>query len=668
MISRRHLMRATGIAGLTFGGASAARGKVPDALRDLSDLAQQPPTPHPVHVPGQGWFEAATDDRPIDGILRVAGPDGVQWRRIGAHGTLQPAWFAQAQDGPDDALRLGRAIAHAEAHGPLAIDLGAARYDCRSRLVIDPTAVILRGNGAVLDFAEMPEPPRRDSLATLQYVKAAPGWRWQDDALHSDPAGSDALTLPLPLPQSGRVRIAVTLGALSGWQDYPAVFVTLNAADGTQLGGTTLLAPGQSIFEVEDHPAAATLTLRADGAARIDALMVTPQATREAILIRATKTSRQYGHKWLEGIEIAGPGGGTALHGLRFQTEADAMSSRLQLRDVTVRGFHTGMILSHRAYLIRAAGLRIACGVGLHFLGGSRDAGEMITLTDSVIDGGRIAILNNGAEFVLSGTSIDFVDQVVVGSGRVLLQGCHLEVNRPKAADAPLFDVGHGHIDIAGGTFMVTGADFDAGNQCDYIFALQSRAATAAMKEVTVYNLRSQSGALAGGPGRLDVSFVRGRRPRHMAPLVQHRADRNLLGAAPFDLRSSDTPLGAAVPYSNPDATLIIDAGTRHLWVVGQCQPGAEVGVFFRIRSDTPGTLYATVQALRGDARVAIGDSWPVTVTPDWSTYRNNSANTHPEAAGDGRMPAGFIEIALWLDLSQITGPVECEAFFLCAV
>ncbi|WP_394155127.1 hypothetical protein [Loktanella salsilacus] len=668
MISRRHLMRATGIAGLTLGGTNAAQAQVAGSLRELSDLAQLPATPAPVHVPGQGWFEAVADDRPIDGVLRVAGPDGVHWHRMGPQGTLDPAWFAQPDDGPDDALCLARAIAHADAYGPFEIALGAKRYDCRSRLIVDPTTVILRGTGAVLDFAEMPEPPRSESLAALQNIKAAAGWHWQGDALHSDPAGSDALTLPLALPQGGRIRIAVTLGALSGWQDYLAVFVTLATADGAQLGGTTLLAPGQSILEVEDHPAAATLSLRADGAARIDALTVTTHGLQEAILIRATRNSRQYGHKWLEGIEIAGPGGGTALHGLRFQTQAAAMSSRLQLRDVTVRGFQTGLVLSHRAYLIRATNLRIACDVGLHFIGGSRDAGEMITLQDSVIDGGKIAILNDGAEFVLTGSSIDFVDQVVVGTGRVLLQGCHLEVNRPKAANAPLFDIGHGHIDIAGGTFLVTGVDFDRGNQCDHIFALRSRAATAAMREVSIYNLRSQSGALAGGPGRLDVSYLRGRRPRHMAPLVQHRADRNLLGAAPFDLRHSDAPLGPMLPYvAGDDQTVIIGAGTRHLWAVGMAVQGAEVGAYFRVRSQTPGTLIATVQALQRDRRMALGDSWPVSVTSEWSIYRNNTANTHPEAAGDGRMPAGFSNVALWLDMSQMTGPVEIEGIFLCA-
>ena len=669
MISRRAVIYATGAAAAALGGISARPANAAvSALPQLGKLAETPASASPAFIAGQGWFETALAEGEADGILRIAGADGQHWLRSNFAGALHPAWFAETADGPDDALRIQRAIDHAVHYGPFAIELGAARYNCLTRLVIDPTRIALQGAGAVLDFSAMQEPAQEPPVATLDDLAADVGWRREDGTFLRDEGEETSLIHELPLPLEGRYRVSLVVEALSGNSDFPALKVSLGEPKDTASGSITVTAPGQYDFEVEGPLPSARLTLGTDAAVRIKSLTVEAQGIRECMLIAADGSSAQYGHKWMTGIEVKGPGTGTALHGLRFETLADSRSSRYDLRDVTVRGFQTGFVFSHRSYLIRFTSLRCACDVGFHFLGGLSDAGELITLNGCVIDGGRIAVLNNDAEVAMFGTAIDFVDQVLVGAGRLTLHGCHLEVNRPKAADKPLFDLGRGTVSLEGGSFMVTGSGFEQGNLCDHIFELRSRGAVASMRNVSIYNLRSQSGALAGGPGRLDTALMRGSRPRHMAPIVQFDSARNLLGPLPHDLRVSATATGEFARFPTATDSFKVSPTHRYIWLFGRAPAGVELGLSLRLRSDTPGRVQVILQAFNGDVRAHIGDSWPVDVTKDWQKYTNNTANTHPASALDGRVPAGYGEVAMMLDLSALEGTIEIEDCFLCSV
>lgn len=671
MISRRALMRAAGLATAAAGGAMAGpvRGQTAGSRLRLADLGALPTDASPVHVPGHGWFEAVRALEEADGIVRIATEGGHHWQRIGFAGALQPAWFVAPEDGPDDALAIQRACDHASRFGPFAIDLGNTRYTCLTPLRVDPTRMALRGVGAVLDFADRPEPAIAEPLVILSDLTPFLGWQFDNGALSVDAGETLPQTHFLALADEGRYRVTLVIGALEGDDDFPALEVAVFGANRTRLGGITAIAPGRYDFEVEGPQSAANLSLETTASVRIDALSISAQGWRECVLVGSGEASPQYGHKWMEGIDIVGPGEGTALHGLRFQTDAEARSSRIEMRDVTVRGFQTGLVFSHRAYLIRATGLRCACEVGLHFLGGLRDAGELISLYGSVIDGGKIAILNNDAELALFGTAIDFTDQVFVGAGRVTFHGCHLEINRPKAADKPLIDLSWGNVTLIGGSFSVTGADFEAGNLCDHIFQLRARGATASMREVSTYNLRSQSGALAGGPGRLDTALMRGRRPRHMAPIVQFHPSRNLFGGLPLDLRTSGSPVGVFERFPTDVTSFRISPAFRYVWLFGRAHSGAELGIAFRVRCDTPGRIFVTLQAFDGDVREVVGDpGWPVDVTADWQTVRENTGDTHPASSSDGRVPEGYAEVALMLNLSRLEGTVEVADFFLCAV
>lgn len=670
MTTRRSIIRGAGFLAAALGAAGSVRPAAAaqsPGIAALENLKGMPGVDNPVFIPGHGWFESTLADGESDGVVRIAGPDGRHWCRTGFDGALRPDWFARAEDGLDQALAIQRACDHAARFGPYSIELGGTYHRCLTPIRIDPTRVALRGAGARLDYSYMPEPPDR-TIATLDDIPPTEGWRREDLALVHEEGSEIALARDLALPGEGRYRFTLEIGALDGATDYPAVYLSVLGAGREELAKLTAVAPGPYTFEVEGSQQAARLVIETHAAARINSLRITYHGRRECVLVAAKEASPQYGHKWIEGLEIIGPGNHSSLQGIRFETHAMSRSSRIDIRDVTVRGFGTGLIFSHRAYLVRGAALRIACDVAMHFLGALEDAGELITLQGSVIDGGRIAVLNNNAEVALFGTSIDFVDQVFVGSGRLILQGCHLEVNRPKSGDKPLVDLGAGNVTIDGGSFSVTGSNFEAGNLCEHIFELRSRGATASMREVSTYNLRSTSGALAGGPGRLDTALIRGHRPRHLAPIVQFDASRNLLGPLPLDLRASEGPKGGFQFFPTASPTFKASPSFRCLWVVGSARPGSEVGVHFRVWSDVAGTLHARLHALSGEDRNPIGEGWWLDVGPEWQMFLGDSGDTHPSAGTCGRMPEGCENVALMLDLTAIDGTVEIANPFLSTI
>ena len=662
MISRRLLMGVGAAAALTQTPKPAA-AQTDLSLETLRDLS---PDQSPVFVSDQGWFDIGPPDEALDGITRIAGPDGAHWVRRDFHGTLRPHWFARPGDGSDDALMVQRACDHAIQYGPVKIDLGNGRYQCESRLIFDPTHVILTGSDAILDFTNRAEPASSDPELTLSQLQLTDGWDIRDGSLFADET-AQPLNSYLTLQDEGRYRFEIDVASLAGSADFPSLTVTVANAQRETITTSLIIAPGKYCFEIDGPETSARLSFTADANVQIDRVSVTSQGWRECILVRAGVESTQYGHKWMDGIEIVGPGQDTKLHGIRFDTKEQAKSSRLSLRQVTVRGFETGLVFADRAYLINGTEVRIACKTGIHFLNASKDAGELITFSDTVFDGGSVALRNGGGEFMLTNCAIDFVDRIYVGAGELTLQGCHLEVNRPKAADTPLFDLSVGTIAILGGSFGVTGANFEAGNQCDHIFELRSQAATATMNDVTVYNLRSQSNALAGGEGWLDVTRVRGRRPRHMAPITQYKPTRNLLGALPFDLRTSSTADGPFERYPTQETSFKVSNAFRNVWLFGIAPVELELGVTFDVWSEQEGDIFAMLQAFNGGRRVQISDRWHLKVGEDRLRFGAHTGDTHPSVAGNGRMPTGFSEFALFLDLSALEGSVEISSPFVCA-
>lgn len=236
-------MRAFGL-GLAAGAAGSKVGaQVAPAPPTLSDLAERSAQQSPVHLPGQGWFEAAPANGEPDGIMRIAGPEGTHWSRLDRD-ALRPEWFGGQDDPPDDARLIQRACDHAAQFGLGAVTLGARRWNCLSRIVVDPTATILRGDGATLDFSGLSPSVETEPLATLQDLPEAAGWTHDLGVLRSAYGEADPLQLPLSLNRPGRFRVTFLLAALSGWQDFPALFVEIEDTQGKRQGGVTAVAPG----------------------------------------------------------------------------------------------------------------------------------------------------------------------------------------------------------------------------------------------------------------------------------------------------------------------------------------------------------------------------------------------------------------------------------------
>lgn len=672
MTTRRAILAGFGLlAGLLASKRTTqVQAQTAPARNAVADLATRPMADSPVWVGGHGWYESLPADGEPDGLLRVAGLDGRHWRLIGTD-ALRPQWFTRPGDERDAAKAIQRACDHARRHGPLRIDLGSARYYCRSRITMDPTRVIMTGAGAVLDFTAMPEPQVRDPVVTLSQLRPTSddgSWHRDGEVLAHDDGPIDALTHFIALPQPGRYRVTFNVSALSGTGDYPMMRISVSRSDRTRMGGIVAVAPGLHVFEFRSSEAAARLVIESDANATVDRLVLDWQGERECVLVQVAEGGDQYGHKSMRGIKLVGPANGTRLHGMRFETLAETRSSRLHMYDMEVGGFQTGFVFSHRSYLVRGYNLRCVCEIGMHFLGGTQDAGELLSFFGSVLEGSRIAIQCNGAEFLLDGTSVNFVDQIFVGSGFLTLQGCHLEINRPTDPARPPFDLVWGNVAMTGGTFIVTGVGFEEGNACDHIFMLRSAAATASLADVSTYNLRTVTGALAGGPGRLDTARLRGRRPRHTAPIVQFAPARNLLGPLPRDARYSTTRDGPLEPHLVRQEAFRLPPQVPFAWLCGTAQPGCEVGVSLELMGDRDGAVELMIEALSGENRQAISNRWRVPVHADWTRFQANTAGTHPSVGADGRMPDGWPQVALRIDRSGYDGELELRSLFLSAV
>jgi hypothetical protein len=668
MPNRRSLIRGLALLGGAVGLASGRPASAnPGGSARLENLYNLPPTPNPVWVEDQGFFAAVPRAGEPDGVVRIAGPGDWDWLRVGFSGTVRPQWFARGGDGGDDALAIQRACDYTASGRTGEVDLGNLRYKCRSRIEIDPTRTAIVGSGALLDFSDYRPPAAGDRVvATLDSVLPDGDWERDGAALvHSD-GPETGLKYFVTLPEKGRYRVDVRYGRIEGSGQLPFSRLSLSTSDGTLLARHTSTAAGRYIFEFVAEQPVARLTLESDADVRLEALTVTWIGQRECILVRSLEDSPRSGHKWMEGVEIAGPGGDTILDGIRFETLHEVRSSRIEMRNVNLHGFDTGMVFSHRSYMCRFYGVRCVSRVSAHFLGAVRDAGESLSFYGCILGGGETAILNNGVEVIVTASSLNFCRQVFVGTGTLTLQGCHIELHRPTDA-RPFFDIGGGHTMISGGVFLISGHEFELGNQCEHIFALRSKRASALMSDVTCYNLRTQSNALAGGAGRLETVRLAGGRPRHVAPIVQFLPERNLFGPVPWDIRQSEGIDGKLVPLAMEGDTLRVEPTLDHLWLVGLSQRGAELGLAFEARAEDEAELEIRIFGLRGEERLQLDRRWLAFFEHEWRHYARSTGESHGSAQTDGRAPDGYDRIAVHLDLSRVSKPMEIRHPFLSA-
>lgn len=669
MLNRRSLISGLAFLGGALGLVSVQRASAePAALVDLDELMGLPPSPSPIWVEKQGFFAAVPRNDQADGVVRITGSDDHDWLRVGYNGTVRPQWFAHVDDGDDDALCIQRACDYVGSGRAGAVDLGNLRYVCLSRLEIDPTRTAIVGAGALLDFTEY-RPPAAGArvVATLDSVLPDNGWERDGSVLVHRDGPETALKYFVTLPEEGRYRVTVRYSRIEGRGQHPFARLTFTTPDGAWIQQSTATVAGSYVFEFIGTTPFARMTLESDADARLESLSITWVGQRECILVRSIESSPRSGHKWIEGVEIAGPGGETILDGIRFETLHEVRSSRIEMRNVNLHGFDRGMTFSHRSYMCRFYGVRCVSRISAQFLGSIQDAGESHSFYGCILGGGEIAIVNNGSEVIVTASSINFCRQVFVGNGILTLQGCHIELHRPTDPSLAIFAIGSGHAAISGGVFLISGRDFELGNQCDHIFLLRSRGASAVMSDVSCYNLRTRTNALGGGPGRLEIDRLRGWRPRHVAPIVQFLPERNLLGPEPWDVRRSEGIDGELVPLTLAGETLLVEPDVGHLWMVGLAQRGAEIGLAFESRADQEADVDITVFALRGQERIALDRRWLTRIGAEWRSFARSTAEAHVSAPVDGRVPDGYDRVAVHFDLTRVSTPLELRAPFLSA-
>lgn len=654
------------------------------------------------------WRSVEIGPVATDGAIRIAShvrPGDGHWLRIAYDGTkVRPEWFGTLAEGTDHAPVVQKAIDFVVAEKGGLVDLGGRRYRCLSTIEMDPTLCILSGSAAVLDFSDCPEVDTSQSVGRVSLSDlgslAAGAWRWQDGVLRLEGDESSPLVIQRTLTRGERYRLDIQVEALEGDPNNPFLRLTIGDATGKADALRQIVrTAGRYAYDFEwEGSGDATLSLTSNSAVTIDAFSLAPRGRRECLRIRSRQDSPQYGHTWLQGVRLYGPGRDrqrkTELEGIRFETETPTRSSRLAVRDVVVEGFATALTLSDRCYLVQFAQSRFIGETAVHFLNGSEDAGENISFFGCILGGGKIGILNGGAEFNLFGTSINFTDQFYVGSGTLFASGCHFETERTLRPDQYLFDVGSGRVALEGGTILVSGRDFKAGNQADHIVMTRSRLAGFTMNGTFCYNLRSRTNVFAAGPGTIQLTNLAGDAVKFVASIPTQNAASNLFGPAsrldrdPICLSvrlldaegRDDSSLGMIhrsadegekgekgdVPAGRLEVTKDASAGTPlFLWLMVPAKTGSRVSWSLDLksvgsdetRSLSIDLLYVQIMAEaagRMGGWVAAKRPSPVDLSPrsEWLVVTGTTLDTREDEWSDGAVPSFATHIALRIDLS----------------
>ena len=463
------------------------------------------------------------------------------WFRVAYEdvGFVRPEWFGSIQEATDHSTLIQAAIDFVCAEGCGRVDLGSHTYRCASRIILDPTRCILSASGAVLDFTERPNVEAKVLVDLGQLLTTAHGsWAAASGGLTHRPTEFTELRVPLRMQAGARYRVLCEVNELSGDPNNPAVWIGVHCDElENSVAKVSASAPDRVAFEFDWPLDAATgqLVLSCNSDATISQFELQAIGIQECILIRAGADSPQYGHLWLEGFRLRGPGYGgkpMRLHGIRFETKAATKSSRAAIRDVQIDGFETAVLFSDRSYLIHFYNVRLIGDVAVHFLHGSEDAGENISFYGSTIGGNKTAIWNGGSEINLFGCSVNFAEQFYVGVGPLNAQSCHFETNRTTRRDQYLFDVSEGSVVIHANYLMIGGSNFDLGNQAEHIVNLRSPFSSFAMSSTYCYNLRTSTGVFAGGQGRFISRDLSGIALNPIAPIPKLDVFSNLFGSS----------------------------------------------------------------------------------------------------------------------------------------
>jgi hypothetical protein len=554
----------------------------------------------------------------------------------------------------------------------------------------------------VLDFSNRPEPETANTppIVDLEILRSAASGAWSasGNVLKHQRARPTELAVPLPLKEGRRYRVSCKISELQGDPSIPFLRLQIFGDGARPITSCVTSAPDHIVLDFE-WPAAVSgrLALSSNSDVSMTAFELRLLGTPECLLVEATAETPQYGHKWLEGFRLHGPAQkrpATKLHGIRFETRQPTKASRTTVRSVTVDGFETAVVLSHRAYLIQFFGARLVSRVGVHFLHGTEDAGENISFFGCNLGGGQIGIWNGGAEINMFGTSINFAEQMYCGRGILNAQGCRFETHRTKRRDQYLFDVSEGQVAIDGGFLMISGRDFAAGNSADYIVYTRSRYARFMISNAYCYNLRTKTDVFAGGPGRFYSRNLLGGATKHLAALPKHDDGHNIFGPASalsaaamgIDFCVLGGERAGRLEAANGALSLLPNEGgkpgrlalTKHaeagaqleLWLLAPCHPGAQVGWSVDAalkgrpgrRDVSIGIMFLQVVGRDEHSGPVIGSATPaqrrepvdIAAEDGWLVLRGSTMNTRVADPTDGAAPSFTTHMAIRVDATKL--------------
>ncbi len=253
-----------------------------------------------------------------------------------------------------------------------------------------------------------------------------------------------------------------------------------------------------------------------------------------ALVVAPPPGAQQYGQatQRIEGLSLRGTGDKSTAAAILFRADQPGLSSRISLYNINITGFQDGLRFEDRAYLIQVYSTAISgCVNSIMVPPSLQDAGENMAFFGCTLSAGGVAVRNQaGFEFNFFGTSFDFTDQWYVGDGAANFHGCHFETAKPLRP-APLFDVeGDGILNFHGGTIMVSGNDFDPSPKNAAVFHLAGARSRAVLSETSVYNLRSSSGAMGTGAGRLITRNLNGGAVKEIDAVPMNASKSDLFG------------------------------------------------------------------------------------------------------------------------------------------
>ena len=253
-----------------------------------------------------------------------------------------------------------------------------------------------------------------------------------------------------------------------------------------------------------------------------------------AIVIAAPGESPVYDHgpQFIEGLIIAGPGPGVDVTGIALRTSAPGQSSRIVVRNVTIKEVGTGIDFGARTYLCQCYSVQIhGSGRGVVFTS-DEDAGENISFYGCSIFNSQLAVENRSGAFAnFFGCSFDYCRRWFRGRGMNQFSSCWFETYRPETSDDIPFDLTSGELALIGGGIQISGIDFEKGNQNRYMFMIRDRLARVSIHNTTAWNWRTASDELAGGAGSIIIRGLAGSGNKILPTILKNDQYHNVFGA-----------------------------------------------------------------------------------------------------------------------------------------